>query len=175
MSLTIPKLIEIALGACSRFKRYQGDVGRIRFAREQNSLIKAIARFGHVATQRGWNFDASEVINPILEVIRSLQGRESEIKTWLPQYLECAIDRHIRMRAEEYSEAAKIKKTTGVLVKEATIGMQVVVERQVSHMEVLAAAYGDRHQVIQQHIHAARVRAASKKPAATAAKQGSLF
>jgi len=163
-SITIFRLLEIALGACETFERYRGDLGKLRFLRERNSLVKAVSRFGYECHRRGWDFSAEEIVNPILEVIRSIRGRESEIKTWLPIYLERAIDRHVRIKSEEYSAAAKAKKSPAYLVPKIVGTTQQVVIREPTQMECLAAAYGDKKTTIRKNLRKAK--AATAKPVA---------
>jgi len=160
--LTVPQLIDMALKSCAGFDCYRGPQGRVRFAKDQNSLVKAIMRFGYVCHQRGWDFDAAEIVTPIMNVIRSVKDREKEIRIYLPIYLERAIDMHVRMKAEEYNACAKSKKIVVSVVTRAIHGTtKVEAIREPSHTELCAAAYGDRKHVIRQNLK--RAKAAPRK------------
>ena len=155
--LTVPALIDLVLESCAAFERYQGPAGKRAFLRDQNQLIKAIARFGYVCHQRGWEFSADEIVDPILKVVSSLRGREDEIKMWFPRYLECAIDRHVRLKAENYNALAKSKRAVPRLVAKAIEGTTAVVAiREPSHTELLAAAYGDKRKTIKVNARSGR-------------------
>jgi hypothetical protein len=159
--MTIPQLIDKSLRACEGFERYQGDTGKLRFIRERNPLIKAIMRFGYECHQRGWDFSAEEIIAPIQVVIQCAKDREfeREIKGWLPVYLEGAIDRHIRLKAEEYNAKAKEHKSAKYIVAKAMAGIKAVEAiREPTQCEMQAAAYKNLQRDTKKHARAAHAR-----------------
>jgi len=162
--MTVPALIDRVLGVCQTFERYRGAPGRVRFFRERNSLVKAISRFGYVCHQRGWNFTADEIVKPILDVVISVRGREEEIKTYLPIYLQAAIDKHVRLKAEEYNAAAKAKKSVPAFVKKIVEGTtQVTAVREPTHTEILAHLHIHQRKTIKTNAAVARQRKAQKE------------
>ena len=172
-TLTVEHLIDTALRACQTFQRYQGDHGKIRFLRERNSLLKAIARFGHICHQRGWDFTAEEILPTIMQVIISVRGREDEIRAWLPRYLECAIDKHVRLKADDYAAKAKARKTIPALTTKVIAGTQrVEAIREPTHMEILAMAYGDKGKTIRANLKKSKQKPA---PAPAQAQQPTFF
>ncbi len=113
---------------------------RVReYMRDERALMKAIARYGYECERRHWQFQVDHIRRDIAEVLRSMREKQAAIQ-YLPVYLEGAIDRHIRLHAEELSRAAKdITKVTRRAVN--TVASVAVVEK--TAVETLAALYTD--------------------------------
>jgi hypothetical protein len=123
-----------------------GGQPRVReFMRDERALTKAIARYGHECVRRGWEFEESDIwadIHQVLDTMRPcvITRKNRAPIAYLPTYLEGAIDRHIRLRAEELSAEAKrlAPKVTRVVERTAST---VVVEKTVC--ETLDILYRD--------------------------------
>ena len=110
--------------------RIRGDryAGRDReFLRDSRFLQQAIARYGAECDRRGWEFEAAKIWAEINKVLDTMRDRA--VRVWFPRYLEAAIDRSVRLRAEELSREAKevapkvtrvVSRTQGVVVVEKT-------------------------------------------------------
>ena len=114
--------------------------GRPRdFFRDQTALTRAIARYGYECNARNWQFSPHEIRSELLEILRSMRERRAKI-SYLPIYLEGAVDRHIRCRAEELSALAKkiskISSDTVGKIKPAPV-------REATTVETLDALYRD--------------------------------
>jgi hypothetical protein len=112
--MTVSELIDQVLQSIAR--DFYGETRIREFMRDRTPLMKAIARYGYTCTQRGWSFEVPHILKEVMEVLISMRDKQAEIK-WLPKYLEGAIDRHIRQRAEELSAQAKVKDRQNVTKK----------------------------------------------------------
>lgn len=102
--MTLDALIATLL---SRLYRQHYGPDRVReFKRDEHHLTQAIARYGHVCAERGWHFEEAEIFADISQLLDRIELAKQGIG-FLPAYLEGAIDRHCRLRAEELSERAK--------------------------------------------------------------------
>lgn len=112
-----------------------------KFMRDRTALMKAVARYGYTCTQRGWSFEVPHILKEVMEVLISMRDKQASIK-WLPRYLEGAIDRHIRQRAEELSALAKVKDRQNVTKKVEGLA-KVEAIREPSPTEILSTLYKD--------------------------------
>lgn len=133
--MTVPDLINSLL---ARLRRERYDGREREFLRDRRFLQQAIARYGAVCEQRGWDFEAAKIWREINGVLDTMRDRS--VRVWFPCYLEAAIDRHVRLRAEELSAEAKRMAPKVTRVVDRTAGV-VVVEK--TDTEVLAAVYRD--------------------------------
>lgn len=88
------------------FAEHYGPDKLREFARDRNALLKAIARYGHECASRGWYFEESAIFCDLNRILDTLRRNRADIR-YLPVYLEGTVDRHIRLRAEELSAAAR--------------------------------------------------------------------
>lgn len=98
---TVADLIDTVMGAIWH-QFYNGD--HKAFQRDQRHLHKAIARYGHATAERGWQFTAEQIQGDILQLLNEIKRQGTEQIRWLPLYLENAVDRRVRQRAEELRE-----------------------------------------------------------------------
>lgn len=115
---------------------YRGDVGG--FMRDRRNLVKAIARYGTICHQRGWELTPEFIQADILRVLASFRARRDEIE-YLPVYLQQAIDLHCRQKAEELREAALKARVPSAITKVLNSAQQVEAIRTVGACEALAA------------------------------------
>jgi hypothetical protein len=109
------------------------------FVRDDRAIMRAIARYGYECDRRGWSFQVEFIHRELFSLLRSIREKDAEIK-YLPVYLEGAVDRHIRMRAENLQVAArKLSNITQRAVKD--IAVLGVVEK--TPVETLALLYRD--------------------------------
>lgn len=136
--MTIPELISSVLNNL-RNQFYGPD--RVReYKRDERQLIKAIARYGHECNQRGWFFEADFILRDLLQLLLKIRTSGAEIG-YLPVYLEGAVDRHIRSRAEELSAKAKtIAPRVASVVRDASAKTVTAVVAP-SDVEVLANVF----------------------------------
>lgn len=138
--MTIPELITLVLTSI----RNQWYADRVRdFKRDENALMKAIARYGYECDRRNWQFEAHEILTDVMQLLQKIKQTGADIK-YMPVYLEGAIDRHIRLRAEELSAKAKAKNT--VAHHAAAIAKNVKVTSEpirLTDTETLGALYKD--------------------------------
>lgn len=134
----VTQLIETVLRAI-QVQFYGRD--RLReFMRDRPALIKAVARYGFECDHRGWAFEADAIQRDLLELLRSMLDKRAEIG-YMPIYLEGAVDRHIRIRAEELREAAL---QADGLVKRTMAGVRVeAAAPQMNATTALATLYRD--------------------------------
>lgn len=110
-----------------------------QFKRDERAIMRAIARYGAECDRRGWNFQVEFIWRELMALLRSIREKDADIK-YLPVYLEGAVDRHIRLRAEELSAAAKsLSNITRAAVKDVKV-LQTV---EKSPVETLALIYKD--------------------------------
>jgi hypothetical protein len=108
--------------------------------RDERQLTKAIARYGYECHQRGWEFEPMEIQRDIIRLLFKMSEQQEGIK-YLPVYLEAAIDKHIRTRAEELSALAKAKKSVPALVAKRVNGVQVAVIEHKPAVQILNDVY----------------------------------
>jgi len=145
--ITIPELIAELLHAI----RHQFYADRIRdFKRDERALTKAISRYGYECVQRGWHFQADQILRGLLDLLNEIKRSDADIQ-YLPVYLHGAVGRHIGQRAEELSAQAKTIKPRAVKIIQGALQVQAVVEP--SDAEILGAVYRDirRHQRQRRH------------------------
>lgn len=125
------------------FEKWYHDKERL-FYRDKRSIMKAIARYGYVCHERGWTFDEFSLCQQLLRVLQKIDGSNA---TYLPVFLEAAIDSHVRQRAEEIKAQSEKERARKTLVKSykslerMVVPDQLIVEK--SATEVLAALYKD--------------------------------
>jgi hypothetical protein len=137
--MTVDALIEIVLRQIR--DDFYGQRDREYF-RDQRALTKAIARYGFECNFRHWEFSTEDIRKELVKLLNSMRDKASDI-AYLPTYLEGAIDRHIRFRADELNERGKdgrniIGKTMGA-IKPAPI-------REATPVEILGTLYKDLKQ-----------------------------
>lgn len=101
--------------------------------RDRPALIKALCRYGKACDARGWEFDEHHIFKDLLGVLTRLAPPQ---EAWLPVYLEGAVDRHVRKRAEELSAKAK-----SLLNITGRASNQLVIAKKVSATETMARLY----------------------------------
>lgn len=135
--MTVSDLILNVLGAIRR-RWYAGR--EAAFHRDKQALTKSIARYGFECTARGWCFEPLFIQRDLEQLLTEIQRSKVEI-VYLPVYLEGAVDRHIRLRAEELSSAAKAVSGKVSKIVRGVERVDAVVERR--PVEILAALYQD--------------------------------
>jgi hypothetical protein len=156
--MSVPELINAVLNAI-RLVFYRD---RIReFKRDERALMKAIARYGYECDRRGWNFKPEDIQTELVNLLNSVWKNRAEIK-YLPLYLEGAVDRHIRQRADELNAQAKKLST---VTRRAIGNLEVKDVREQTTVEVLATLYKDLK----------RQKRAKRKPATPTARQEVLL
>ena len=102
--MTVAALIETVLRAIHRdfYSERSKD-----FFRDRVALTKAIARYGFECNSRAWEFSTQEIQKALLALLNKIRQSKMDIK-YLPTYLEAAVDRHLRERADELNEQGKI-------------------------------------------------------------------
>lgn len=152
--MSIDALIDLVLQRVFK-EHYLGKSRREEWHKSRTALIKSIARYGHECANRGWEFEPEAIWAELMRVLDTMRERSLEIEIWFPKYLECSIDRHIRLRADELSAEAKREdrrgslhadprsaaKLAGVVVADLRIGTV----RQPTAVEQLAVIYRDLH------------------------------
>jgi hypothetical protein len=114
--------------------------GRVReFLRDQRALTKAIARYGYACDERGWDFSVPDLQAELHGILIRVLEHRADIR-YLPVYLEGAVDRHVRCRAEELSLRAR---RVGVVAPEIVSRLRVQRVRDPKPVEILAAVYRD--------------------------------
>jgi hypothetical protein len=160
--MTVPELIADVLRRIQSTDWYHGRVRE--FARDQRALTKAIARYGYACNERGWHFQPNEILADLVGLLRDIVNKGADIQ-YFPLYLESAVDKHIRQRAEELNERAKRAKRPDALTTKIIQGTEVVRVVEKSAVEVLDTLYRDLK----------AQRKAKVKRAAAPAKQGVLL
>lgn len=145
--MTIPDLIANLLGVLRN--QFYADTPR-EFLRDERQLTKAIARYGHECAQRGWHFEPQFIQDDLLKLLNEIKRTGADIG-YLPVYLEGAVDRHVRQRAEELNAKAKAQRIPGAITK-VLHGVEVVeAVRERTQTEVLAEVYQQLAQRKRQH------------------------
>jgi hypothetical protein len=103
-------------------------------------LLKAIARYGYACNERGWSFEPEQIFRDLVGLLREIVEQHADVK-YFPVYLEGAVDRHIRMRAEELNARAKQARTVARLASQAVGKTQVVRVVAPTAVETLDALY----------------------------------
>jgi hypothetical protein len=137
--MTVPELIDQVLQSIAR--DFYGEDRVREFMRDRLALTRAVARYGYTCTQRGWSFDVPHILKEVMTVLISMRDKQAAIH-WLPKYLEGAIDRHIRQRAEELSALAKTRDRQNITKKVQTL-TKVEAVREQSATEILSTLYKD--------------------------------
>jgi hypothetical protein len=121
--MTVADLIARCLSAI-RSQFYEDQAPR-NFHRDERALTKAIARYGYVCNERGWQFDELHVTRAIVDLLPKIKPPDRQ---YLPTYLENCIDRHVRQRAEELSAKAKATPNRLAIVLKAASAMATATE-----------------------------------------------
>lgn len=135
--MTVDELIDAVVARIHK-EHYVGTSRLPFFHRDRVALEKSVARYGYECHQRGWEFEPATIWGEMMRILDSMKERTEAIQIWFPLYLESAVDRHIRLRAEELS--AEHKRVANV-VKRATAGVQVAAVREPTTVEILAALW----------------------------------
>lgn len=150
--MSVDSLIDLVLERIYR-DHYAGKARQREWPASQQALTKAIARYGYECRGRGWEFEPDAIWAELMRILDTMVKNSLRIETWFPVYLESAIDRHIRLRAEELSAEAKREdrrgmdkagsrtaaKLAGLVVADLRIGEI----RQPTTVEVLDKLYRD--------------------------------
>jgi hypothetical protein len=140
--MTVAELIDSVLDAIWRqFDCYRNRVRE--FHRDRRALMKAIARVGYACEQNGWQLDAVECLKVVMTVLIDIRRHQEDVK-YLPVYLDAAIGKHLREKAEEYSEREKRRgpRQTAALARESVAGLTVVTAvTEKTAMETLSELY----------------------------------
>lgn len=158
--MTVAELIN-DVSRCVRNSFYADKPAR-DYLRDERAIQRAIARYGVECERRGWHFQGDFIFHDLLQLLKAIKLTNADIK-YLPVYLEGAVDRHIRMRADELNAAAKTAKNVDSLTRKIVTGVQTVAVVEKSTVETLALLYKDL-----------RKRKPKAQPAKVA-KQGSLL
>ena len=161
--MTVPDLINDMLRRIRSLDHYHGR--EREFMRDLTALQRAIARYGYACHERGWAFEPPAILADLVALLRKIVEQNLPIK-YFPLYLEGAIDRHVRTRAEELNAQAKAARSVPRLAAKAVAGVPVVsVVVTPSATEMLAVMYRDL-----------KARRHRKRPAGSkAVKQGVLL
>lgn len=109
------------------------------YYRDERALCQAIARYGYECHNRGWDLQPEFICRDMVMLLNQVKSSFDRSK-YLPIYLEAAIDRHIRLRAEELqAEARKIAPKVQKLVA----SIRSVECRRITDTEILATVYRD--------------------------------
>lgn len=138
--MTVPDLIADLLRRIRSLDRYHGRDRE--FKRDERALMKAITRYGYACNEKGWHFQPNEILGDLVALLRQIVEQDLPIK-YFPVYLEGAIDRHIRTRAEELNARAKAAKATPRLVEKTLADKTVVRVVEPTACELLATVYRD--------------------------------
>lgn len=157
--MNVPELISDVLRRIQSTDWYHGRVRE--FARDRNALQRAIARYGYACNERGWQFEPEEIHRDLVGLLRDIVNKGADIR-YFPIYLENAVDRHIRQRAEELNDRAKRAKRPAAVTARVVSGTEVVRVIEPTAVQLLDTLYRD-------------LRARRKKAPRTSAKQQSLL
>lgn len=138
--MTVPELIKDVLRRIRALDRYHGRDRE--FMRDQHALQRAIARYGYACHERGWSLAPDAILADLVALLRQIVEQDADIK-YFPIYLEYAVDRHVRTRAEELSAQAKSARSVPRLAARAVAGIPVVQVVERSAVEQLAMLYRD--------------------------------
>lgn len=135
--MTIPELMDTVVGVIGR--QFYGDLSVREFQRDRRYLMQAVSRYGHECCRRGWDFEARFIQDEILRILNEIKRTGPDIR-WFPRYLEGAVDRSLRQRAEELSARAKAlpPKVTKIVA-----GVRPVAVVEKTDTEVLSLLYRD--------------------------------
>jgi hypothetical protein len=161
--MTVTELIG-EVTTCVRNSFYADKLPR-EFKRDERAIMRSIARYGAECDRRGWHFQADFIFHELLTLLKAIKTSGADIK-YLPVYLEGAVDRHIRMRAEELSAQAKSAKNVDVLARRTMDGVKVVQVVEKSTVETLALLYKDlqKRQKVKRQARPATAVKASAQP-----------
>lgn len=134
---------ELITDVCRNIRNsfYADKAARI-YLRDERFLMKAIARYGVECERRGWHFQVDFIFHDLLKLLTKIKTGGAEIE-YLPVYLEGAVDRHIRLRAEELNAAAKQAKNVENLTRKVVAGTRITTVLEPSKVETLALLYKD--------------------------------
>ena len=142
------------------------------FMRDKRALTKAIARYGVECHARGWDFHPETISTDICTLLIQIKQQKGDI-AYLPVYLEGAVDRSIRLRADELSE--KHKRIANIINSTAG-GLKPAAIREPTAVEILAALHADMTKQARQRKAAKKaLKTAGQKPVKPAAIQPGLF
>ena len=148
--MTVAELIDTVL------RRIAADfyAGRDQeFFRDQHALTRAIARYGVECQSRGWEFMPQVMQEDLLALLKSIRKNKADIQ-YLPVYLEGAVDRHIRVRADELRDRSLLGRNLAEKALRKITPMDI---REATPVETLATLYKQMRRVKKQ-------RKASLKP-----------
>jgi hypothetical protein len=160
--MTVSELIQDMLRRIRSLDRYHGRDRE--FKRDERALMKAISRYGYACAERGWHFQPNEILGDLVALLRQIVNQDADIK-YFPIYLEYAVDKHIRTRAEELNARAKAAKATPRLIEKTMADKSVVRVIEPTAVELLDKVYRDLN---------ARRKTKIARPAVKA-KQGELL
>ena len=135
--MTIPDLIANLLGVLRN--QFYADTPR-EFLRDERQLTKAIARYGHECAQRGWHFEPQFIQDDLLTLLNEIKRTGAEV-AYLPVYLEGAVDRRVRQRAEELNARAKANQLPNAIKRIVNSVGVVEAVREPTHCETLGLLY----------------------------------
>lgn len=142
--MTVDALIDLVVRRICQ-EHYVGTSRQQFFHRDRVALEKCVARYGYECDQRGWSFEPDEIWAEIMRILDGIKERTDAIAVWFPVYLEAAIDRHIRIRAEELSAASR--KTSNVVGRFEDLARKIAEKnaaspvREPTAVETLSALY----------------------------------
>jgi hypothetical protein len=102
--MTLEQLIRLVSESIRR--QFYRDRDR-EFYRDRQAISQSIARYGYECHRRNWEFSPDDICRDLMDLLRAIQRTRAEIE-YFPIYLEGAVDRHVRTRAEELSSRAKL-------------------------------------------------------------------
>lgn len=150
--MTVDALIDTVLARIWK-EHYEHKRRSHEWHASQRALTKAIARYGYECHGRGWEFEPERIWGELMRILDTMRERSLQIETWFPIYLESAIDRHIRLRADELSAESKREDRTqrvhadpraaGTLATRVSAGVVVAHVRTPTPVEQLATLYRD--------------------------------
>lgn len=147
--------------------RNQFYADRVReFKRDERALMKAITRYGYECNRRHWQFQTQFIFKELSALLLKIRTRGAQIE-YLPVYLEGAVDRHIRTRAEELSAEAKRLNGVQVLAPKLATAVPVAVVARPSDVETMDLLFKE----LRRHKRAAR----KVRQATAQAKQEALL
>lgn len=134
--MTVAALIETVLRSIHR--DFYGERPK-DFFRDRMALTKAIARYGFECNNRAWEFSTENIQKALLALLNKIRQSNGDIQ-YLPTYLEAAVDRHIRERADELSQAGKEGRN---IIAKTMSGIQPAAIREATPVETLGMLYTD--------------------------------
>lgn len=109
------------------------------YHRDERNLSQAIARYGYECHSRGWDLEPEFIHRDLAALLVQVQASFDRRK-YLPIYLEAAVDRHIRLRAEELQAEAR---RVAPKVQKLFASVRSVECRRITDTEILATVYRD--------------------------------